>query len=168
MTEVDDQNPDLGGAGEAVAPTAPATVPSGDPLDDIKDEAARAEAKKHRAIARRQGDKETPAPTPAPAPSGDVALTNKAVAKTLVSQEVRENWDELMSIPLGGYNANDPESIAENMTQRLAILKARPRKSDPAKDLTASPGIRGTTGNPPPSPTDKFKRKVVDLGSAFQ
>lgn len=166
MTEEVVQTPGQESAGEAVEPKV--ETPSGDPLDDIKDEAARAEAKKHRAIARREA-KQEPAPAPAPVPSGDSGLTTKAVAKTLVSAEVKENWDALMEIPLGGFNANDPESIAQNMTERLAILKARPTKDDPAKDITATPGIRGTSGPTPQAQgADKFKPKVKDLESAFQ
>lgn len=153
--QTDDQTLESG-AGEAAEPTEPAQPePHGDPLDDIQDEKARAEAKRDRAIARRQAKKE-PEPTPSPALSQDVAkkddlaviVTNQA--KQLVSPEVREVWDELIKIPLGGANPMDAHSIAENMADRLVIYKTKQTtKDNPTKDLTSSPGIRGATGTAP-------------------
>lgn len=170
---MDNQNPGEGGAGgageptEPQAPAAPAPVqepakepkePSkGDPLDDIQDLEARAEAKAHRAIARRKTGDETP-PASAAAPSQPVEhvppKTVQYLAKQAVSDEVREKWDELMTIPLAGYDATDPESIAKNMTERLAIYKARQPNDNPTRDLTAEPGIRGRSGGIK-SPTEK-------------
>lgn len=65
---MDDPNQGQGGAGGAVEPTAPVVTPepNGDPLDDIKDPVARAEAKKFRAIARRQDGKDDTPPAPTP------------------------------------------------------------------------------------------------------
>lgn len=133
----------------------PTPSPSGDPLDDIRDEAVRAEAKRMRAVFQAQGRvsrkaPEAPAPAPAPAPSqpteaGYVATT---VAKTLVSEEVKANWNELLNIPLAGYNALDPESIAANMTARLAVYKATQKPGNPAKDLTTTQAL-GTPGSAP-------------------
>lgn len=156
----DDQNPGLGGAGEAVDTTEPQEPqtpqePSSDPLDAIQDPVAREEAKKHRAIARRLEKKpELQTPT-APLPATNVAtkedlgvlVTNQA--KELSSAEVREHWDALLSIPLEGYNALDARSIAQNMSERLAIFKTRQAAPDPAKDLATSSGERGTSGKAP-------------------
>ena len=69
---MDDQTPELDGSSEGldtlelepeVTPEEKPTELSGDPLDDIKDETARAEAKKNRAIARRL-EKEPKVETP--------------------------------------------------------------------------------------------------------
>lgn len=143
------------GAGEATEPTAP--VPeatpepaTADPLDDIKDEAARAEAKKHRAIARRADKGAVPqAPAPAPSQKDDVlakVVTNQA--KELVSDEVRDNWDELVKIPLQGFDPMDARSIARNMQQRLVIFKAEQKPETGAEKLTQTPGIRGASPRP--------------------
>ncbi len=157
MPEDDVQNPALGGAAEATEGTGTETTPdpSSDPLDAIQDPAAREEAKKHRAIARRLEKKpELQTPT-APLPATNVAtkedlgvlVTNQA--KELSSAEVQEHWDALMSIPLEGYNALDARSIAQNMAERLAIFKTRQAAPNPAKDLSTSSGERGTSGKAP-------------------
>lgn len=169
------QNPELGGAGEAIdttevpvsgesqTPTDAGT--SGDPLDDIQDPEARAEAKKFRAIARRNADRpEAPKAPQAPSqPAAGVAKLVTFNAKQLVSDEVKANWDELQSIPLGGYDANDPESIAQNMTDRLAILKAKPQKQNGARDLVAQPGIQGRTGTQPASEQKPMFPRALDV-----
>jgi hypothetical protein len=153
MTEEQVLTPGEEGAGEAAAPTVPAAevtptpAPNADPLDDIKDEAARAEAKKFRAIARRQ-DKQIAVPSePTPiAPSQDAlakVVTNQA--KQLVSDEVRDNWDELSKIPLQGFDPMDAQSIAKNMAQRLAIFKSEQKPESGAEKLSQSPGIRGAS-----------------------
>lgn len=167
MEEDDVQNPALGGAGEATDTSVPVTEPSGDPLDDIQDEVARAQAKKDRAIARRSAKREPETPVaPAPLQASGPNLTATAVAKTLVPAEVKEHWDELAMIPLEGFNPHDPESIAENMTKRLAVLNASPKKVDPAKDLMTTPGIRGTSGTAPTGDvTSKFKVQARDADS---
>src|SRR3990167_1700776 len=152
MSEEDVQTPGLEGAGEAVEPKEPETPEPSDPLDAIKDPVARAEAKKARAIVRRNARDEKPEP---PAPSQPVAsredlaviVTNQA--KELVSPEIREHWEELSKIPLEGYNPMDARSIADNMADRLVILKTKQAKPNPAKDLATSPGIRGSTGEAP-------------------
>lgn len=168
MPEDENQNPGMGSAGEAVAPTVPVTpseptTPNGnDPLDDIKDEKARSEAKKFRAIARRVDKKEDTPPAVAPTHSPtefvkkdefQILITNQA--KELASPEVREAWNELLSIPLGGFNANDPRSIAENMADRYDLYKkkAANRPVNPMADLATTPGIRGSA--PVVSPKQK-------------
>lgn|SRR3990167_620228 len=146
-------------AGEATEPKEPKVIPkepNSDPLDAIEDETVRAEMKRLRAIDQRQKNKpkESPKPTPAPLQEfikkDELAGLVTSRAKEMVSDEVREHWDELLEIPLGGYNALDPDSIAKNMTQRLAILKVEPeKKPDPIKEIIATPGIRGGSGLPP-------------------
>lgn len=185
MSKEEVQNPASGGAGEAIEPTEPQAPaaepttpqeppapaaepanPSGDPLDDIRDPVARAEAKKYRAIARR---KDEPAPSAPPAPSQPAApAADKTVtflAKQAVSDEVREHWDELLSIPLAGYDATDPASIAANMTARLAVFKAQPQKpANPARDLAADTGTRGrTTGGTPPTEKKSAIPRPLDV-----
>jgi hypothetical protein len=138
-------------------------------LDDIQDPVARAEAKKHRAIARRNAEKPDP---PAAAPlQGDfvtkkeLAVTATNDAKELVSQEIRDNWDELLKIPLGGYNALDARSIAKNMASRLTIFKEGKTEtpSNPAAPLQVNSGARGTQGAsqaPNPKEPPGFKQPV--------
>lgn len=164
MPEDDVQNPGEGGEGESLEPTEPETTPEGqpegedrepsdDPLDDIKDPKARAEAKRDRAIARRKAGKdETPNP---PAPSqpsyvtkDDLSVFVTSQAKQLASDEVREHWDELMSIDLGGYDARDPQSIAQNMSDRLVIYKSRQVSKVDTRSLTTSTA-RGSAGKTP-------------------
>lgn len=123
-----------------------------DPLDLITDpKVAIAEAKKYRAIASRKGSKETPAPkvpadpvTPAVVPKPDSAgfITKEDMAKRttrdakkIAPKEVQDNWNELLSIPLAGFDPLDAESIVENMKSRLAILNARKGK-DSKPDTT--------------------------------
>lgn len=168
------QNPGQGGAGEAAEPTAPAapttpeTPAKPDPLDEISDPVAREEAKKHRAIARRhekKGDEpETPA-TPAPqyARQEDVALVVTNQAKALVSEEIREAWDELMKIPLGGANPLDAESIAANMQQRFVLYKGSQTTPNPAVDLSRNAGAQpGTPGKSPAPAKPTFKPMDID------
>lgn len=158
MPEDDVQNPGLGGGGEPTEPTEPTAptepaAPSGDPLDDIIDEKARAEAKRDRAIARRKAPPQAPAPAPSQpvyASANDLALIVTNQAKAMVSAEVQENWDELIKIELGGYNPKDAQSIAQNMSERLAIYRTRQQeKENPTKDLISTPGIRGSQGKAP-------------------
>lgn len=143
--------------------TEPTDTQSGDPLDDIKDPVARAEAKKFRAIARRQDKADRPVVTltQSPVPTdyvskNDIARIATTQAKDLVSDEVRDNWDTLVGIPLAGFDAMDAKSIAKNMTERLAILKARTGTpaANPAADL-ATTQVRGTAGTVTPAQKPK-------------
>lgn len=129
-------------------------IPGADPFDLIEDEGVRAEAKKFRAIANRKGKEKPPAPI-APKVEAPVINTSDFVtkkdlgvvavntAKGLVSDEVKDNWDALMGIPLAGYDSLDAQSIAKNMTERLAIFKARnpedgKKKKEDVSDLTTT------------------------------
>ena len=139
-----------------------------DPLDAITDpKQAIAEAKKFRAIAGRKAKKEpaapvAPAPTPTPAPTSnfvtkdDMAKKATKDAKKMAPKEVQDNWDDLMDIPLGGYDPLDPDSIVENMTNRLAILNKNKKPEDGKPDMsdvtTTKATASGTTGGKPPAP----------------
>lgn len=161
----DDQNPGQGGEEENVTPKGdegeeetPGT-PSSDPLDAIQDEEARAEAKRHRAIARRvekkaeEEEEETPSQSKF-ATKEDLKKLATNDAKKLVSDEVRNLWTELVAVPLGGFDALDSESIAKNMEKRYAlyIMENPDKATDPTADFTASPDITanggGTKGKP--------------------
>lgn len=162
MSEKDDQNPGSeGGEGEGVTPKAPVVTPpepSSDPLDAIVDEKARNEAKAHRAIARRLAKKgEEPAEdddaedepvSSVYATKNDLKKLATNDAKKLVPEHVREAWDELVAIPLGGFDAMDAESIAQNMQKRfnLYLIDNPDKAPDPANDFTTTPHMPVGTG----------------------
>jgi len=115
----------------------------------------RAEIKKVRAISRRKSSKPTPEPEKVEeekpksefVTKKDLAKVATNDAKALVSDEVLEVWDDLMSIPLGGYDLLDSRSIAANMVERFAIHSARNPEADTkpdTSDLTASAVKAGT------------------------
>lgn len=141
---------------------------SGDPLDDIKDPVERAEAKKNRAIARRLSKKDPEKPEKAPATSDPVAKLITFEAKKLVPDEVKAVWEDLYNIPLGGYDAHDPESIAKNMQQRYVIFRQdNPvAKEDQTKDFTTDSGIRGSS--PKTNDTGEKEKPLPGLREAKQ
>jgi hypothetical protein len=160
---IDDQNPGQGGEGEDVTSQEDESQDdssSSDPLDAIEDEEARAEAKRHRAIARRLEKKEK---EDEEAPKGNFATKDdlKKIAtndaKKLVSDEVKQLWDELVAVPLGGFDPLDSESIAKNMQKRYAlyILDNPDKAPDPSTDFTASPDVTANGGG------NKAKPKVA-------
>jgi vacuolar-type H+-ATPase subunit E/Vma4 len=144
-------------AGEAVEPMEEEsseeeeTQPSKDPLDAIEDEEARNEAKRLRAINARAKKKEVES-EPESVPSNfatkdDLKVIATNDAKKLVAPEVRELWDELTKIPLGGYDAMDSDQIAANMNKRYALYQIEnPASEDPVKDLTSSPVVPKASG----------------------
>lgn len=140
--------------------TTVAETTSDDPLDDIKDPKARADAKKARAIHNRHKDGETIEPPKAPTQDfvkkDDLAVLVTTQAKQLVTEEIRDNWDELSKIPLGGFNALDAHSIAKNMAERLVIFKSKKKEvvADPTRELST---ISGTRGGQAPAPKDVVK-----------
>lgn len=159
----DEKNPNGGEVQEPAAepkesPSETVEAPHGDPLDEIQDpDALRAEAKKFRGIAQRGkpvAKVEKPAQQP-PAQQPQTFATKESLAvivtnqaKQLVSDEVREHWDELMKIDLQGYDSMDASSIAQNMSERLTILKERKPQTEAQHGLDVSPGVRGATGKP--------------------
>lgn len=188
MTEDQDQTLE-GGAGEGeslnLSPNAQDQQTTdqehegsgGDPLDDIKDEAARAEAKKFRAIARRHKDSdEAPAPTPAPkapapATSGEF-LTKKDFYKSnekkairiataergvigpdgeviATAEEVKAHWNEIVPGFTSRRGKELPEDILEDITDAVILWKGRQKK--PKADNGArdlSTTAGGGTGGP--------------------
>jgi len=126
--------------------------PSGDdPFDSIEDEKVRADAKKFRAIANRHKDKpqetkvETKvltADTSKFVSKDDMARIATREAKELVGVEVTAEYEELIKIPLGGYDPLDPKSIAANLKERFAILQARKSPVEKKEDVS---GLSSTT-----------------------
>lgn len=151
---------------EPTVPTEPVT-PSGDPLDAIQDPAVRAEQKKIRAIYQRNKGKFEDKPEPAAQPTenfvskNDLSKLVTGQAKEKVSAEVRDAWDELLKIPLGGYDPLDASSIAKNMEERLALHKARnpEKKNNPAAPLQTTTGTVGA-GSPPSAPSLENRIKL--------
>lgn len=120
-----------------------------DPLDDIKDEKVRNEMKAIRAKARRNaGDGKDPKVTPSKEPEvvppsafatkDDLKKLANTNAKKLVAPEVKELWTELLTVPLGGFDPMDEESIAANMQKRynLYIIDNPQGEEDPSKEFT--------------------------------
>ncbi len=163
-----DPNQDQGDTEEVVIPKAPEVdadgnpiapkAPSSDPLDAIEDEVVRNDMKRLRAIDQRAKkrkseeqapqDDDTAVPPSTFATKDDLKLLATKEAKKLVAPEVKELWDELTAIPLGGYDPMDAESIATNMAKRLALYRIdNPAKDDdPTKDLKTSPDTTTSKG----------------------
>lgn len=163
-------------AGEAVEPTEEesteessedeSTEHSDDPLDAIEDEEARNEAKRLRAIENRrkrreeEGHSQEEESASAPSPSNyatkdDLKRLATNDAKKLVAPEVREAWDELTAIPLGGFDPLDSESIAENMAQRFTLYQTQNAGEDPSKSLRESDAEPASIGGGRPQKTEK-------------
>lgn len=179
--QTDDQAPE--GASADTEAAVETSDNHGDPLDEIQDiEELRGRAKalaaenvkKDKILERNRKPKDPQAPA---APSQPVTVASKedlAVivtnqAKELALPEVREHWDELSKIPLEGFNPMNARSIADNMADRLVIFKAKQASKDnPTKELTSSPGIRGSSGEAPKADTtSKFKTKAKDADTWF-
>lgn len=124
-------------------------TPSGDPLDEIQDvEVLRDKAKGFRSAAQRakKPKEETPKDEPVeeiPEEETGQYVTKKDLgkvatneAKGLVSDEVKEVWDDLMKIPLAGADSLDARSIAKNMTERFAIYNARNPETEHKPDVS--------------------------------
>lgn len=146
------------GAGGAVEPegenfSVEELNPTNDPYDNIEDDEARNEAKKMRAINRRQERKaeeviKVVEVVPEVVPSNfatkdDLKLMATNAAKERVAPEVKALWDELVAIPLGGFDPMSAESIAANMQKRYSLYKYEHPEagSNPTADLTSSPEL---------------------------
>ena len=143
-----------------------------DPLDVIEDETTRNHMKGLRAKERR--DKRKPKdpvvvvkPVEAPtvvdqsnyATKDDLKKMATIDAKKLVAPEVKELWDELTSVPLGGYDPMDAESIAKNMAKRMSLyLSDNPEKAaDIATRFQTSTFVSpGAGGSKKATDTDKI------------
>ncbi len=154
-----------GGASEEaeVLELAPVETPElgGDPLDEISDESARAEAKKWRAIARRQEKKEaTPEKKPEAAkPVTSEFLTKadfyksnerKAVREATADAEIKANWDKISPFYVSRRGKETAEDIAEDIQDAITLFKARnvkTEKDDSASILTTTSVVK--TGGAP-------------------
>ena len=153
-----------------------------DPYDAITDPEARAEAKRLRAIHNRQERKERErqegeekAKDEAPsnpanyATKDDLKLMATNAAKEKVAPEVKELWDELVAIPLGGFYPLSAESIAANMNKRFNLYKLEhpDASDDPTKVFTSSPDVSikggdkgGTKGKEPEVKLPGYKEPI--------
>jgi len=118
-----------------------------DPLDLITDpDELRDEVKKFRAIAKRRASKEVkveekpkeekPATETNFVTKADLARVATREAKELVGEDIVAVYDELLKIPLGGYDHLDAKSIAANLKERFAIFKARSPEEKKKEDLS--------------------------------
>lgn len=118
----------------------------GDYLDAIEDkEMLRAEAKKFRAIGSRKSKtppKEVEKPSDSQPVSGefltrsDYAKIATREARKKVDADIAEVWDELVAIPLAGYDPLDSDSIAKNMRARYAVYKAEQPSKETKPDTS--------------------------------
>lgn len=143
--------------------------PGEDPLDLLGEDELRAEAKKLRAIATRKTKvepvvkveepvKTVITPTDDFVKKSDLARLAVSEAKVLVSEDVKEHWDDLINIPLSGYDNLDAKSIAANMTERLVIFNARNPKKEEKEDISDLSTTKATgTGSGPSDKKDKPK-----------
>lgn len=172
----DDQTPEGviadGGAAVVTPQTAPA-VTNGDPLDAIQDEGVRAEMKRLRAIDARHKDKGGLAAVAKEAPATDAVSKNDLAkfvtnqAKGMVSQEIRDNWDSLMAIPLGGYDQLDAHSIAQNMANRLVLFK-QGQTDTPANPAAALQTTTATGTGQAPATAAKTEIKLPNFHKPVQ
>ena len=142
------------------------TTPGEDPLDLLGEDELRAEAKKLRAINNRKPKVEPVVKKEEPVKpvesefvtKADLARLAVSEAKVLVSEEVKEHWDDLINIPLSGYDNLDAKSIAANMTERLVIFNARNPKVEKKEDVSDLSTTKATgTGSGPSDKKDKPK-----------
>jgi hypothetical protein len=180
MPEIEVQTPELGspeggeeltlGEGGTVATiVTPAPPTPSDPLDDIQDEAARNEAKKHRAIARRatkvEVKKEPVLESVVLPQAGETAYLSKTdfyksnerkAINSLTRIEatdsdevkanktfIKENWNGIgaLYVPRGGKDT--PEDIVDDLGDAITLFKAKnPPKTedDSALALNTAPG----------------------------
>lgn len=163
---MDDQTPGLEGAGEEALDLElePAMEPGGDPLDEITDEVVRAEAKKHRAIARRIEKQETPAPVTPTEVTPPVEYVTKAdfhkanerqaVREITSDAEIKAHWSEIAAFYTPRRGKETSEDIKEDILDAITLFKARnPEKvtDDTATDLSATTVVK--TGGGTVTPT---------------
>lgn len=169
-----DPNPGVDSTGEQVdvlelEPTdSEKTAQGGDPLDDIQDPGARAEAKKYRAIARRAVKKpvvaapaDAPAPavdTPKPAESefltkADFYKSNERKARLLAEAdpEVKANFDKILPYYTPRNGKETPEDILEDLKDAITVFKSRNpivETDDSKRDLTVTAVVKTGGGGP--------------------
>jgi hypothetical protein len=131
---MDDQTPELDGASEEATElelesTSTEETLGGDPLDEISDPVARAEAKKHRAIARRQLVKDEPKPAPKQEflTKTDFFKSNerKAILQATADPEVKAIWSEVVPFFVSRRGKETPEDVLEDIKDAVTLYKAR-------------------------------------------
>jgi len=156
------QEDELEGAGEGAEDLeleGGENQPTGaDPLDDIQDEAARAEAKKARAISRRLAKKEPKVEEPV-TPKADEFLTRKdfqkanekkAISQVTTDPEIKAIFDKIVPFYVSRRGQDTTEDIVEDLNDAITIYKARNpvvEEDESARVLTASP-VAKTSGAP--------------------
>ena len=124
-----------------------------DPLDLIEGEDLRAEAKKYRSIAQRKAKVEKPEAKPEKVEvketpfvtKSDMAKMATREALEMVGAEVATQYEELIKIPLGGFDPLDSKSIASNLKERFTILKARsPEEKGDVSGLKSTAIVSGS------------------------
>ncbi len=140
---------------EEVEETPTTPEPSGDPLDDIKDEAARAEAKKARAIARRQVKPEPAQPaTPSPEflTKAEFYKSNEKKARVELEKdpETKAILDKAIPYYVARNGKDTVEGILEDMGDALALYRIKNpvvETDDSARGLTSSAIIKAGGGS---------------------
>ena len=140
-----------------------------DPLDLLEGEDLRNEAKKFRSISQRKPkvvvEKKAEVVIPKITTDtsdflkkSDIAKIALQDAKELVSDEIKEHWDDLIAIPLAGYDNLNAKSIAKNMAERLVIFQQRNPTGEKKEDISDLTTTRANgTGSGPSS--DKTVKK---------
>ena len=135
---------------------------SGDPLDDITDAEARAEAKRARAEQRRR-DKEAKEKGDVPEPKSSEFLTRKdyeksnerkAVLVATQDEEVKANWADIIQYYTPRRGKATPEDIIEDIKDAVTLYKARNQteeKDNPAAPLLTTTAPKGTGGGVAPN-----------------
>ena len=130
---------------------------SGKSVDEL-----RAEAKKFRSISQRKKPEQPRTEVQPEIPTdvvrkSDLAKVATSQAKKMLPAEVLEVYDELVKIPLAGFDSLDSESIASNLKERYNIYRTRNPKQDGKPDTThlqTTTAPKGTGGDAP-------KEKVI-------
>lgn len=131
--------------------------PGSDPLDDIQDPVARAEAKKYRAIARRTSKVPEARQPAAPAASefltkADFYKTNERVAikAATADPEIKANWAEIAPFYTPRRGKETAEDIAEDIQDAITIYKSRHPEvvTDDSKNTLTETAVVKTGGGP--------------------
>ena len=142
-----------------ITPEGEPEFPGGDPLDAIQDEGARAEAKKHRAIARRvekdgkKPDEVKPVKVKPVVPPSEFltkadfhkANERKAVREATADTEVKANWNEIIPFYTPRRGKETPEDILEDIKDAVTLYRAHNPvvgKDDSADQLTTTPVVK--------------------------
>lgn len=133
-----------------------------DPLDDIQDPVARAEAKKNRSIARRVAKAPPEAKPVAPSEfltKADFYKTNERVAikAAVADPEVKANWSEIAPFFTSRRGKETVEDIAEDIKDAITLYKSRNPDVviDDSKNILTESAVVRTGGGPVEKVTKK-------------